>query len=205
MKILAEGISKKFGQHPIFKNVNLEFENQNRYALLGSNGSGKSTLLRILATIQSPSKGIISYSNNGEIIAAENVFRCLSFCAPAMALIEEMTLSEMLTFHFSFKAILPDLDIPKIIELTGLQNSAHKQLGDFSSGMKQRVKLAQAIFTDTPILMLDEPCSNLDAKGVQQYQSWIELFAKNKMIIVASNDEREYEFCSSIIEVENLK
>lgn len=205
MKILAEGISKKFGQYPIFKNVNFEFEHQNRYALLGSNGSGKSTLLRILATIQSPSKGNISYSKNDEIIQPENIFQYISFCAPAMALIEEMTLAEMFAFHFRFKAILPSLDIPKIIELTGLQSAAHKQLGDFSSGMKQRVKLAQAIFSDTPILMLDEPCSNLDTKGIQQYQYWIEVFAKNKMIIVASNDEREYEFCDTKIEVESLK
>src|SRR5690606_22272553 len=110
-----------------------------------------------------------------------------------------------LNFHFSFKKPLQGFSVKKIIEFTGLQNSTHKQIGDFSSGMKQRVKLAQAFFSDTPILLLDEPCTNLDEAGVSQYQEWIQDFTKNRLVIIASNDPREYFFCKEKIQIEEYK
>ena len=71
--------------------------------------------------------------------------------------------------------------------------------------MKQRVKLAQAIFSDTPVLLLDEPCTNLDQQGVDQYTSWIDQYTKDRLVIVASNDVREYYFCKDNIALENYK
>ena len=112
---------------------------------------------------------------------------------------------EFFDFHFSFKKILPHLTVDKIIELTGLKETEHKPIGDYSSGMKQRVKLAQAIFSDTPILLLDEPCTNLDQQGIEQYREWMELYAKDRLIIVASNDAREYFFCKEQIVIEDYQ
>ena len=83
--------------------------------------------------------------------------------------------------------------------------NADKPIADYSSGMKQRVKLAQAIFSDTPVLLLDEPCSNLDQQGVGQYNSWIEQYSKDRLVIIASNDEREYHFCKERIRIEDYK
>lgn len=206
MKISVESVHKRFIQHNIFKGVSLNFESPRSYALLGANGSGKSTLLRIIAGMQSPTKGTISYTDdNGQLVSTEKIFRYLSFCAPGMDLIEEMTLKEMLHFHFSFKPILSGCNIDSIIELIGLKAASHQQIGNFSSGMKQRVKLAQAIFSNSPILLLDEPCTNLDQAGVAQYRQWIKEYVENRLLIIASNEEREYDFCQHQIKMEDYK
>jgi len=206
MKINLEHVYKRFQRYWIFKDVNYTFVAPCAYALLGSNGCGKSTLIRLIAGIQAPSKGTIKYAdNNDNPVPLSSVFNNISLCAPGQELVEELTLREFLEFHFSFKSPLPGLSINKIIELTGLLNVENKQIGDYSSGMKQRVKLAQAIFSDTQILLLDEPCTNLDNHGVEQYLEWIKNYAGNRLIIVASNDEREYSFCKEKIIVENYK
>ena len=204
MKISLDHISKRFQQHWIFKDVNLQFSSPNTYALLGHNGSGKSTLLRIISGMQTASKGNLTYSD-GNDIKKEDIHRYISFCAPAMEIVEEYTLSEFLNFHFNFKPLLDGFTIDSIIDTIGLNDAKHKLISDFSSGMKQRVKLAQAIFTDTPVLLLDEPCTNLDETGVKQYQTWIEQHTTNRLVIVASNDEREYGFCNELIKLSDYK
>lgn len=205
MKICLENISKKFQQHWIFKNISCTFEPSGTYALLGANGSGKSTLLRIIAGMQTPSKGKVVHFLANKEVEANNIFNHISFCAPAMELVEELTLKEFFHFHFGFKKPLQGLSVEKIINTIGLDAAANKPISDYSSGMKQRVKLAQAIFTDTPILLLDEPCTNLDQNGVEQYTSWIEQYTNDRMVIVASNDVKEYFFCKERIEVDAYK
>ena len=205
MKISLDQISKRFQRHWVFKNISYTFAAPGCYALLGSNGSGKSTLLRIIAGIQAPSKGTISHSLNDATVEASKLFPHISFTAPGQEIVEEFTLREFLEFHFSFKKPLAGLDVQRIIEITGLQSAADKPIADYSSGMKQRVKLAQAIFSDTPVLLLDEPCTNLDQQGVDQYTSWIDQYTKDRLVIVASNDVREYYFCKDNIALENYK
>jgi len=199
MKISLEQIGKKYYRHWIIRNVNFTFSAPQRYAVIGENGSGKSTFLRMLAGMLPPSKGKIIHQHHEKIVEDSKLFHQLSFCAPALELIEEMTLREFFHFHFTHKK--PLLSIEEIIAETGLEKSADKMIGDFSSGMKQRVKLAQAIFADTPLLLLDEPCTNLDEAGVTQYHSWIKQFCNNKLVVVASNDKREYSFCNEIIKM----
>ncbi len=206
MQISLENIGKRFQRYWIFKDVNHTFNQPGAYALLGPNGSGKSTLLRVIAGMQSPSNGKVHVKDaNGQPVEVNNIFSYATFCAPGMELVEELTLREFLNFHFSFKKPLNGLTTESIIDIIGLKNAADKQVGDYSSGMKQRVKLAQAIFADTPILLLDEPCTNLDQAGVEQYRGWMEQYAKNRLVIVASNDEREYFFCNEVIEIEKFK
>lgn len=125
----------------------------------------------------------------------------VSLCAPGIELIEELTLREAVDFHFRFKVFLPGIDARKLIEETGLERSQDKMLADFSSGMRQRVKLALAIFSNTPVLLLDEPCTNLDDAGVGQYRDWAERFGRDRLIVVASNDAREYSFCENQIQL----
>jgi ABC-type multidrug transport system ATPase subunit len=71
--------------------------------------------------------------------------------------------------------------------------------------MKQRVKLAQAIFSDASIILLDEPCSNLDAKGIDLYHSLIKTYCSERLVIVCSNDEVEYSFTNERISVLDYK
>ena len=205
MKITLEHISKRFQKHWIFKDVNYSFAAPNAYALLGPNGSGKSTLLRIIAGMQSTSLGKMFYYKEDKPIAANEIFSYISFSAPGMELVEELTLCEFFDFHFSFKQPLPGLSIDKIIQLSGLKDAADKPITDYSSGMKQRVKLAQAIFANTPILLLDEPCTNLDQQGVDQYREWMETYGKDRLTLVASNDPREYFFCQEQLVIEDYK
>ena len=205
MKISLEQLSKRFQRHWIFKNISQRFAAPGAYALLGANGSGKSTLMRIIAGIQSPSVGKVIHELDGKTLEPNQMFGHIADCAPGMDLVEELTLEEFLSFHFSFKKPLPGLNVADIIALTGLDRAAGKPISDYSSGMKQRVKLAQAIFADTPALLLDEPCTNLDQAGVDQYTGWISTYAKDRLVIVASNDPREYFFCDQLLRVEDYK
>lgn len=197
MKISLDQVGKRFISHRIFQAVTLDFEAPHSYALLGANGSGKSTLMRIIAGMQTPSRGKVHYTLAGKLLEADQLFRQIAFCAPGMELIEELSLQEFLKFHFSFKPLYPGLSLADVIGLTGLHAVAGKPISDFSSGMKQRVKLVQAICSDTPVLLLDEPCTNLDQQGMSQYREWISLFTKGRLVIVASNDDREYDFCET--------
>lgn len=199
MKISINNISKKYQKSFIFKNLSYEFEAGANYAIIGSNGSGKSTLIKILAGFQSPSFGEIKFEN----VDVENAYKKISFCAPYLDLIEEMNLPEMIQFHASFKSLLPSINSKFISDLLGFDNE--KYIKDYSSGMKQRVKLALTFFSDVPVIILDEPTTNLDKQGVQWYLDLVEKYQKNRTIIVASNIEQEYSFCKNFIEIEKYK
>jgi len=206
MKITLQNISKRYNTQWIFRNVNFEFSAENPCVILGANGSGKSTLLQLISGTISPSGGKIEYSTNGHHIEIENIFRQLSFAAPYLELIEEYTLEEMLKFHVAFKSFFENLSIEKIIEILRLENAKNKPLKNFSSGMKQRVKLGLAILSNTPLLLLDEPCSNLDKSGIEWYQSLIEQYRKNRLVIVCSNQQQhEHAFCTQPLNIENFK
>lgn len=86
-----------------------------------------------------------------------------------------------------------------------MKAAADKQIRFYSSGMKQRMKLAQAIFSDVPILLLDEPCTNLDAVGYALYHQLIENYCSEKLVIVCSNDIQEFDFCTEKLDIMNYK
>ena len=134
-------------------------------------------------------------------IAPDRIYLFLSMAAPYLELVEELTLIELLRFHGHFKPLIPGMDAEKLIGLIGLEKSARKQIRYYSSGMKQRVKLALAVFSDAELLLLDEPCTNLDAEGIALYRRLIRDFCGDRLVIVSSNDLQEYEFCEERIEI----
>ncbi len=201
MQISLEQACKRFNKEWIFKNLNFQFEVGKHYALVGNNGSGKSTLLQIIAGYSGLTKGSISWSPFDSI----NIYEQISFAAPYLELVEEFTATEQFEFQAQFKPIQKDLSTEKILELIGLKNAAHKQIRYYSSGMKQRLKLALAIFSDCPILLLDEPCSNLDKEGYALYDTLIKEYAMHKLIIVGSNDPAEYHFCKEQVNLMDYK
>ncbi|MBC8172417.1 MAG: ABC transporter ATP-binding protein [Chitinophagales bacterium] len=201
MIISLHNISKRFNYDWIFRNVQHSFSSPLTTAVTGSNGSGKSTLLKIIAGQLTPSSGTIRYELGGKIMPVDTIYQYLSYAAPYMELIEEFTLSEIIHFHLQFKKLQPGIDkkdIPDIIELSGQKN---KELKYFSSGMKQRVKLALTMLSDTPLLLLDEPTTNLDTGGVNWYLKMIEQFTQNRTLIISSNMEREYSFCTDRVDI----
>ncbi len=201
-KIQLQKVSKRFGFEWIFKEVEATFEAGQSYAVLGSNGSGKSTLMQVIAGSLSPSKGKVFYSNEtGKEIVVEKIQQNLSWAAPYLELIEELSLKELLTFQSRFKPFVNQLSVNDVIELVELPNVRKKAIRNYSSGMKQRVKLVLAILADTSILLLDEPATNLDANATEWYRQLVHQYARNRIVIVASNQEKEYDFCDHQMEI----
>jgi len=205
MRIRLSNAGKRFNREWIFRNVDLEFTSGSSYAVTGPNGSGKSTLLQCIGGMLQLSEGRMEYGTDHLPLADEVVYKQISFCAPYLDLIEEMTLQEFLEFHHQFKPFIPDFSTKRIIEEIGLQAARDKQIRYYSSGMKQRVKLAQGIFYKASVILLDEPCSNLDTKGIELYYSLIERYCKERLVIVCSNDEVEYSFTTGRISVLDYK
>jgi ABC-type multidrug transport system ATPase subunit len=199
MKITVTNAGKRFNRQWIFRNLNLDLESGQHYAITGHNGSGKSTLLQAIAGSIYLNEGTIGYFNNQEAIAPENQFKYISICAPYLELIEEMTATEFLSYHANFKPFVQGFDKHNILEEIGLSQSKDKQIRYFSSGMKQRIKLAQAFFSDSSILLLDEPCTNLDEKGFSLYSHLISTHCRNRLVIISSNDKLEYASCGTEI------
>ncbi|OHX67801.1 ABC transporter ATP-binding protein [Flammeovirga pacifica] len=203
MNIEVKELGKRFAREWIFKNINYTFESGASYAITGGNGSGKSTFVKLLAGISDPSKGKVSYYDNKKVINVEDVWKEIALAGPYTELIEEFTLEEHLDFHFSLKKGIKSKN--EIINILGFEKAKNKQIQDFSSGMKQKLKLALAFFTKAKILLLDEPTSNLDAKNIEWYQNWLETIKENKILIICSNQKYEYEMCSEIISIESYK
>ena len=206
MRIELNDIGKKFNTEWIFCKVSFSFPENSISAILGRNGSGKSTLLQVVAGNLHPNAGQVTYSMNGTDVPGNDVFRHLSMVAPYMELIEDFTLAEMFQFHFSFKKFLPGFDIAAATELLGFTNVKHKQIRQFSSGMKQRVKLITAILSDVPLLLLDEPTMNLDKAGIEWYLELIRRFAGNRTLIICSNlHQTESAFAGKSLLIEDYK
>jgi len=205
MKIRLTNVGKRFNREWIFRNFNFEFHSERSYAITGPNGSGKSTLLQIIAGATTFNEGDIEYFLPDKKIAEENLYNNISIAAPYLELVEEMTLMEFLQFHTRLKSWLPSFDSKKLVAVIRLEDAAKKQIRYFSSGMKQRVKLAQAIFSDVPVVLLDEPCTNLDEEGIILYKALVDEHCKNRLLIVSSNDVQEYDFCDEVIDMKSYK
>lgn len=205
MKITLTDAGKRFNRDWIFRHLSYEFSAGQSYAIIGPNGSGKSTLLQVLSGAMQVNEGNVQYSMLNVQCSNENVYNHVSICAPYLEVVEEMTLKEFLEFHHHFKPFLASVTSEKIISLLGLDEAVNKQIRYYSSGMKQRVKLAQAIFSDVPVVLLDEPCTNFDAAGIELYNRLINDYCKKRMVIVSSNDHHEYEFCSNKLNVTDWK
>jgi ABC-type multidrug transport system ATPase subunit len=206
--ILLSDTGKRFNRDWIFRHVHYRFETGRSYAITGPNGSGKSTLLQAIAGSLHLSEGRLAYETlNGDTegIEAENFYRYISIAAPYLELIEEMTAKEFLLFHHQFKTLNESVSIEEILEEIGLHKAMDKQIRYFSSGMKQRIKLAQAIFSSVPVLLLDEPCTNLDKPGYDLYHTLIDKYCTGKLIVVSSNDPNEMDFCTEKISILDYK
>jgi ABC-type multidrug transport system ATPase subunit len=206
MEISLSKISRKFNYEWIFRDIDFVFTSGNKYAILGSNGSGKSTLLQIISGHLHPSSGNIAYTHNGIEILVEKIYQHITYSGPYLELIEEFTLREMVEFHLKFRTVRNKLDAKAVIELTGLAKNSNKAIKYFSSGMKQRVRLALAILTESEILLLDEPAANLDRNAIAWYRNLISEHTSDRLVIVCSNSiNDEFDFCTQTIVIDDYK
>jgi ABC-type multidrug transport system ATPase subunit len=199
-------VGKRFNRDWIFRNWSAVLGSNDSYVVLGGNGSGKSTALRTLLGYAPQSTGTIDYRLDGIDVPRAAVYKHFSFCSPYLELYEELTLREMARFHFSLKPILPEFSVDDFPASIQLHTSVDKQVKFFSSGMKQRLRLGLALYSDTRGIFLDEPISNLDRAGIAWYRSTVEALRGDRLIIVASNhQEDEYAFCTQKINIEEFK
>ncbi len=206
VEITLEDIGKRFNNNWIFANLSCMLTPNNHTAILGANGSGKSTLLQVIMSSVIPTTGNITYTLHGSKILHQNAFRLMAICAPYIELIEEFTLEEMINFHRRLKPLVRNISSKEVALLCNLKNDYTKHIRYFSSGMKQRVRLALSILSETPILLLDEPTSNLDQEGISWYNEMIMQNQKDRIVIVSSNSvDHEFSFCSQKIILEDFK
>lgn len=207
MNITLHNLGRRYNREWIFRGVDYTFLSGKKYAVLGPNGSGKSTLLKVISGSLSASEGNIVYKRTqGCRLPVEHLYESLSVAAPYMELIEELTLMEMLTFHFKFKDFLEGYTIERVLDLLALPKAANKELRFFSSGMKQRVKLALACCSASKMVLLDEPTSNLDYAGEDWYLSLVEeTVDADRLLVIGSNQEKEYSFCDQHLHILSYK
>ncbi len=203
MQISLTNTGKRYNREWIFRHFDYTFLSGKKYAITGFNGSGKSTLLQVIAGALTHNEGTVEMALNGKSLPEEACFQHIAIAAPYLELIEEMTANEFLSFHTQFKP----LSSPKeeILATIKLEKAEDKQIRYYSSGMKQRLKLAQAFFCTAPVLLLDEPTTNLDAEGISLYQELIAAHTQNKLVIISSNDQQEYYFCEEIVAIGQYK
>lgn len=173
--------------------------------MTGSNGSGKSTFIQLIAANLLPTQGLIAYSHNEKDIEPEDIYTYISFAAPYLELPEEFTMNEFLRFHFRFKPMLPGFRIERLNEFLQLEGAGDKSIRNFSTGMKQRLKLGMAVLSDVPILLLDEPATNLDASGLHWYREIVTEYTKDRLLVICSNRDDEHDFCEERIDIEQFK
>ena len=206
MEIKLEQLGRRFGRDWIFRHIDCTISEGSHAIIVGGNGSGKSTLLQILSGFLSPSEGFVSYTRNNQSVENTMFFKEVSLAAPYLDVYEDLTLEEMVHFQDQFRpwtASLSSLDIIDTLELTPHKT---KQIKHFSSGMKQRIKLGLAILTDSSLLCLDEPSSNLDKTAVSWYRNLLSEYASERTVVISTNHlEDEYIRKDNVLQMTDFK
>lgn len=206
MLVELQNIAKRFRKEWVFRELNLQLQAGSHTAVLGNNGSGKSTLLQLISGYASPSGGTITWHKQTQVIPREDVYRYVAICSPAVQVWDDLTLRENIDLFQQFKKLPSCTSADSFAEAIHLERHLHQPLKTFSSGMKQRVKLGLTILSDADLLLLDEPCSHLDATAVQWFQELIERTAKGRTMVIASNrDQRETFSCSREVDIHEFK
>lgn len=200
-------LGKRFNREWIFRDLSTQITPGEKLVVTGSNGSGKSTLLLVLSGYVMPTEGDSEWISEKEVkIERTGFFKLSSFASPAMELVEEFTPEELVKHQSAFKKFQNNFSAKEVLEIAELEKNKSKLIRNFSSGMKQRLKLSLAILADCPVLLLDEPVTNLDKQAVEWYSKMIDTYAMHKTIIVCSNQIRdEYAFCKREISINDYK
>ena len=206
MTISLSDAGKRFNYDWIFRHVEFTFHAGMKYAIVGPNGSGKSTLLQTLAGYSWLSEGhLLATDPFGKFIANDKLYEHVTIAAPYLEVVEEMNLMEFWKFQSTFHPLLSGFTPSSICDRLGLAPAKHKQIRYFSSGMKQRVKLGQALFSSKSVVLLDEPCTNLDADGIELYHSLVAELTEQKLVVICSNEENEIRSCTHRLDIRDFK
>ena len=205
----CSNLEKKFLNKVIFRNFSAELKAGDSLAVTGRNGSGKSTLLKTIAGLIKPDKGKITFSSDGGEINHDRHHLYAGMIAPYINLYEELTAFENLSFFFDLKNPAAKNGkqerIEHLLNRINLYSRRNDEVKNFSSGMKQRVKLAFAVINSPPLLLMDEPRTNLDTQGIELVYEVAEEQKKNGVLIVATNEPDDTRLCSRTVSIEDYK
>ncbi len=193
MILVAKQLKKVFNRRVVFQDISFEMRSGKVLSIAGPNGSGKSTASKIICGIMTPTSGQVSLLNGDARIERDEIHNYIGFVAPYLELYGEFTALENLQIEMRARKLPKNCDekAKEILELVGLFNRRNDKLGGFSSGMKQRLKYAAALIHDPEVLVLDEPTANLDAAGNEMVFSIVDRLRKDKIVVIATNDDDE--------------
>jgi ABC-type multidrug transport system ATPase subunit len=200
--VKLEKVAKRYDREWIIRDFNQELVAGMCYGISGRNGAGKSTLLRLMSGHLSPTRGRISFTRNGKAMKPAEVYPLLSYVGPYMDVIEELTLEEAIDFHFRFKRLRPGLSKAELPQEQGLDRWKQRPIKTYSSGMKQRVLLGLALFSDTPLLLLDEPTTTLDTAAQAWFQEKLAQHKTGRLVVIATNVKDDLAQCQEVIRIE---
>lgn len=201
MDLFIQKLTKAFNQKMVFQDLTFEVRTGSRFAITGSNGSGKSTLLKILSGAVIASSGEIKYALKDQIIAEDKVYRYVHFVAPYNTVIEELTLRELFQLHQKLGLLTAYTSVNEWLGNLEYPFNPDQQIKMYSSGMKQRIKLGLTLLDDRPLILLDEPGSNLDVQGKNWLFSRLAKLSSDQTLIIASNEPSEISYCTQSIEM----
>jgi heme exporter protein A len=199
VRVSFSDVAKRYDLRVVFRSVSGEAVPGEVLVITGPNGSGKSTLLSILCGLLRPTRGEVTYQRDGQNVERDSWRHVLGVVAPAMAVYEELDAMENLLFFARVRGMGPAEErCRECLDLVGLDPDRRTPVRGYSTGMAQRLKIAQALLHDPPLLFLDEPGSNLDPSG----KDWLEQYVgglreAGKTVVLATNDRREMEWGAS--------
>jgi heme exporter protein A len=202
VRVAARGLGVRLGGRVVFDGLTFAWEGPGVIAVTGSNGSGKTTLLKVLAGLLAPGRGAVTWDFDGKPLKPAEARARLGFVTPEIALYEDLTARENLAFFAAARGqAWDDGAATRWFLRLGLAGRGDERLGGYSSGMKQRVKLAFALMARPALVLLDEPGSNLDEDGRTLLASLVDEAAKDALVVVATNDPAEAAWAGSRIEL----
>ena len=203
VRVGGEMLSHRFGRRQTgIAGLEFVFEGPCAVAVTGPNGSGKSTLLRILAGLMPPSEGRTSLTVDGRELPPRLRRTVLGLATPELAFYEEFTATENLVFAGETHGVpAPARAAAEALEAVGLESRADDRVATYSSGMKQRLRLAFALVHQPPLLLLDEPGSHLDDAGREVVRAVVARHAARGLVLIATNDAQEILLASSRLEL----